>query len=374
MIVDRESRDEYSDCQPSTKPKITARMNGLISIPPWLSAPAALILGLAAGLLLLALLKNRLVRVFPSLGGVSSLLNKVRTPVLAFLPVFFLRIILPALRLPAAAEEIVGPLLNAWLVVALAWAAIRGAGLARDVVMSRYRLDEKDNLKARAVYTQIQVLERIVIFGVVVIAIAAILMSFDRVRQLGVSILASAGIVGLVVGLAAQKTIGSVLAGLQIAITQPIRIDDVLIVEGEWGRVEEITLTYVVVAIWDQRRLVVPITYFLEKPFQNWTRRTAQLLGTVLIQTDYTVPVEEVRAELLRILEGTELWDRRVAGLSVVETGERTVQLRALMSAVDSGSAWNLRCLVREELLGYLQKNHPESLPRLRIEGPPTAT
>lgn len=345
-------------------------MNELFSSATWLTAPAALILGLVAGLLLLALLKNRLVRLFPSLGWDSGLLQKLRRPVLVFLPVFFLRLVLPALGLPPSIGEVVEPLVNIWLILALSFGAVRGAGLAREVVMTRYQLEAKDNLKARAVYTQLRVIERIVVFTVVVIAIAAILMSFGRVRQFGVSILASAGIIGLVVGLAAQKTIGSVLAGLQIAITQPIRIDDVLIVEGEWGRVEEITLTYVVVAIWDQRRLVVPITYFLEKPFQNWTRRTAEMMGTVIIHADYTVPVEEIRKELLRILEGAELWDRRVGGLVVVETGERTVQLRALMSAADSSAAWNLRCLVREKLLEYFQKNHPESLPRFRIEGP----
>ncbi len=344
-------------------------MNDIFSSANWLTAPAALVLGLAAALLLLFLLKKRLLGRFEALRLFPDLLKKIRTPVLAFLPVFFLRLILPALKLPPAAGEIVEPLLNIWLILVLAFGAVRGTGLVREAVLSRYRLDEKDNLKARAVYTQIRVIERIVVFVVIVIAVAAILMSFDRVRQLGVSILASAGVIGLVVGLAAQKTIGSVLAGLQIAITQPIRIDDVLIVEGEWGKVEEITLTYVVVAIWDQRRLVVPITYFLEKPFQNWTRRTSQLLGTVILHADYTVPVEKVRSELLRILEGNELWDRRAAGLQVVETGERTVQLRALMSAADSSSAWELRCLVREKLLGYLQEHYSKSLPRLRREG-----
>jgi small-conductance mechanosensitive channel len=345
-------------------------MNDIFSSANWLTVPAALILGPAAALLLLFLLKKRLLRRFEALRLFPDLLKKIRTPVLAFLPVFFLRLMLPALKLPPAAGEIVEPLLNIWLILALAFGAVRGTGLVREAVLSRYRLDEKDNLKARAVYTQIRVIERIVIFAVIVIAIAAVLMSFDRVRQLGVSILASAGVIGLVVGLAAQKTIGSVLAGLQIAITQPIRIDDVLIVEGEWGKVEEITLTYVVVAIWDQRRLVVPITYFLEKPFQNWTRRTSEILGTVFIHTDYTVPVEAIRRELIRILEATELWDRRVAGLVVTEAGERTVLLRGLMSAPDSGTAWDLRCLVREKLLEYFQKNYPDSLPRYRVELP----
>ena len=356
---------------PSTvQERMFTLMNSLFSSTAWLTGPAAVVVGLAAALILITVLKRWLPRRFDLLKEVPALIAGIRAPVLFFLPVFFLRLVLPAMRLPKAAEEVISPLMNIWLIAALAFAAIRAAALVRMAVMSRYQLDVKDNLKARQIYTQIRVIERIVIFVVIVVAIAAILMSFDRMRQLGVSILASAGIIGLVVGLAAQKTIGSVLAGLQIAITQPIRIDDVLVVEGEWGKVEEITLTYVVVAIWDQRRLVVPITYFLERPFQNWTRKTAELLGTVFIYTDYTVPVEEIRVALRRILEGTKLWDRRVCVLSVTETGEKTVQLRALVSAPDSGMAWDLRCLVREKLLEYFQKNHPESLPRVRVELP----
>ena len=201
-----------------------------------------------------------------------------------------------------------------------------------------------------------------------ILALAAILMTFDKVRQLGASILASAGIAGIIVGLAAQRSIATLLAGIQIALTQPIRIDDVVIVENEWGRIEEITLTYVVVRIWDLRRLIVPITYFIEKPFQNWTRISADLLGTVFLYTDYTVPIQAVREELRRILEGSEKWDRRVCVLQVTDTTERTVQLRALVSAADSSKAWDLRCEVREKLVDFLQKNYPHALPRVRAE------
>jgi small-conductance mechanosensitive channel len=185
---------------------------------------------------------------------------------------------------------------------------------------------------------------------------------------LGTAILASAGIVGLVIGFATQKTVSTVLAGLQIAITQPIRVDDVVIVESEWGRIEEITLTYVVVRLWDLRRLVVPIPYFIEKPFQNWTRVSADLLGTVFIYADYTLPVQRIREELHSILRASDLWDGRVWGLQVTGKTERAVELRALMSAPDASSAWDLRCKVREELLEFIQKNYPESLPRLRAE------
>jgi small-conductance mechanosensitive channel len=207
-----------------------------------------------------------------------------------------------------------------------------------------------------------------VIVVVGLLTLAAILMTFEKVRYLGTSILASAGIAGLIVGFAAQRSIATLLAGIQIAITQPIRIDDVVIVENEWGRIEEITLTYVVVRIWDLRRLILPITYFLEKPFQNWTRVSADILGTIFLYVDYTVPVEAVRAEFRRILEKSGKWDGRVSVLQVTNTTERTVELRALVSATDSSSAWELRCHVREKLIEFLQKNYPHALPRLRAE------
>lgn len=235
-----------------------------------------------------------------------------------------------------------------------------------EYVIGRFNIDEKDNLRARKVRTQLNVLKRIVIIVVSILALGMMLMTFERVRQLGTTILASAGIIGIVVGMAAQRTIGTFIAGLQIAFTQPIRIDDVVIVENEWGRIEEITLTYVVVKIWDLRRLVVPITYFIEKPFQNWTRVTADLLGTVYIYVDYTLPVEALRVELQKILKDSQLWDGKVCGLQVTNTSEHTLELRALMSAQDASTAWSLRCHVREKLVEFIQKNYPGSLPKVR--------
>jgi small-conductance mechanosensitive channel len=237
-----------------------------------------------------------------------------------------------------------------------------------DLILNQYDIDLKDNLEARRIHTQIQILKKVVIVVVGVLALAAALMTFEKVRQLGTTLLASAGIVGIIVGLAAQKSISTLFAGIQMAITQPIRIDDVVIVENEWGRIEEITLTYVVVRIWDLRRLIVPITYFLEKPFQNWTRISADLLGTVFLYVDYTVPVEAVRAEMKRIVESSPLWDKRVCALQVTNATERTVELRALMSAADSSSAWELRCDVREKLIGFIRQNYPDGLPKVRAE------
>ncbi len=193
-------------------------------------------------------------------------------------------------------------------------------------------------------------------------------MNFENFRHIGTSLLASAGVAGLIIGFAAQRTIANVLAGFQIALSQPIRIDDVVIVENEWGRIEEITLTYVVVAIWDMRRLVLPISYFIEQPFQNWTRTSADILGTVFLYVDYTIPINEIRKELGRILQQSEYWDGKVWRLHTTEAKEQTVEIRALMSAPDSGAAWELRCEVREKLIEFVQKNYPDGLPKFRTE------
>jgi small-conductance mechanosensitive channel len=234
------------------------------------------------------------------------------------------------------------------------------------LVLSRYSLNVADNREARGVYTQVMVLKKIAVGVIAVFAIASMLMVFQSVRQLGTAMIASAGVAGIVIGFAAQKSLGTLLAGFQIAMTQPIRIDDVVIVEGEWGRIEEITLTYVVVCIWDLRRLVVPITYFIEKPFQNWTRTSAEILGSVFLQVDYGVPVDAVRQELTRILESSSNWDRKVNVLQVTDAKERTLELRALASSSDASKSWDLRCEMREKLVAFIQKNYPGSLPRLR--------
>jgi small-conductance mechanosensitive channel len=236
------------------------------------------------------------------------------------------------------------------------------------LVLARYRIDVSDNLQARAVYTQVTVLKKVTVAVIVVFTAASMLMVFDSVRQFGTSILASAGIAGVIVGFAAQRSIATLVAGFQIAMTQPIRIDDVVIVEGEWGRIEDITLTYVIVRIWDLRRLVVPITYFIEQPFQNWTRTSSSLLATVYLYTDYGVPLEPLRAELTRILEASTRWDRKVNVLQVTDAKERTIELRALASAADASLAWDLRCEVREKLIDFLQVHYPASLPRVRAE------
>jgi small-conductance mechanosensitive channel len=328
---------------------------------------AAVVVGLVIALVLIRLFRRWHEKKTFSIRGISPELELLKGPLLALIPAILLTAVIRSLGLPERPVDIIRHLLSLWIIGAIAWLAVRIVAMIRKLILSHFQIESKDNLRARQVQTQLVVMERILIFIIVALAVAAMLMTFHGVRQVGVSILASAGVIGIIIGFAAQKSLGNVIAGLQIAITQPIRLDDVVIVEGEWGRIEEITLTYVVVAIWDQRRLVVPITYFVEKPFQNWTRISAQLLGTVYIYADYSVPVQLVREELHRILEASNLWDRRVWGLVVTNATERTVEMRALMSTADSSSAWNLRCLVREKLLEFLQSNFPECLPRVRL-------
>lgn len=262
---------------------------------------------------------------------------------------------------------VAGKALSILFIVLVSWIMIRFIQLVKFMVLRQYNINERDNLKARKVYTQFKIIERVLITITVIIAISLILMSFSAIREIGVSLIASAGVTGIIIGLAAQKIIGGVLAGIQIAITQPIRLDDVVIVENEWGRIEEINLTYVVVKIWDERRLVLPSTYFIERPFQNWTRNDSRILGTVYIYTDYTIDFDEIRKETTRLLEATTLWDGRVNVLQVTNTTEKTVETRLLISAVDSPTAWDLRVYLRENILKFIQEKYPESLPVSRI-------
>jgi small-conductance mechanosensitive channel len=285
---------------------------------------------------------------------------------LALILILMIHLIMPLIQFPQALLSVTHQLMSILLILSIAFLLIRLTHVMEAFISDKYDMNAPDNLRARAIQTQIKILKRIIYAIVVLLAFATILMTFSRVRQIGTSILASAGIVGIIVGFAAQRSIATLLAGIQIAITQPIRLDDVVVIEDEWGRIEEITLTYVVVRIWDQRRLILPITYFLEKPFQNWTRQSAEILGTVFLYVDYTVPVSIIREELQRILTQTDLWDQRVCALQVTNTTDRTVELRALMSAADSSKAWELRCLVRERLIDFLQKKYPNSLPKVR--------
>jgi small-conductance mechanosensitive channel len=282
------------------------------------------------------------------------------------LPLLALILGAPALSMSPALAEVVRNATSLLLIGVVAFILCQVVDTAATFVLRPYQLDVADNLQARGIHTQVMVLKKVALTIIGVFTLASMLMVFESVRQFGASILASAGIAGLVVGLAAQRSIATLLAGFQIAMTQPIRVDDVVIVEGEWGRIEDITLTYVVVKIWDQRRLIVPMTHFLERPFQNWTRTSSEMLGTVVLYLDYSIPVRALRDELTRILQASTRWDRRVNVLQVTDTREHTVEVRALVSAADASQAWDLRCEVREQLVAFVQRNYHDSLPRIR--------
>ena len=327
---------------------------------------AALLTGLLLYLVLFSLLKRLAGQDDIPLN--TTLVGSMRPPARLLLPLFALMLVAPSLSLPAELLAVAQHIFSLCLIGLITWLVINATLASRDIVISRYDIDAKESYKARAVYTQLTIIVKVILVIVIVIALAAMLMTFAKIRAIGVSILASAGIMGIIVGFAAQRSLSTLLAGLQIAITQPIRINDVVIVEGEWGTIEDITLTYVVVKIWDLRRLIVPVTYFLEKTFQNWTRSTTDLLGTVFFYVDYTAPVPQIREKLHEFLQQSPLWDREVWGLQVTNAGEHVLELRALMSAADAPTAFDLRCEVREKLVAFLKETYPESLPRVRAD------
>jgi small-conductance mechanosensitive channel len=264
-----------------------------------------------------------------------------------------------------------GPALHTLLLGIIAaggWLAVALLNVLTDTALRRLRLDGKDPLVARRIRTRVRVAHRVTLAVVSTVAVGIMLVTFEQVRTVGVSLLASAGLVGIVAALAAQSMLSNFFAGLQVAFGDALRLDDVVVVEGEWGWIEEITLRYVVVKIWDERRLILPTSYFTTTPFENWTKWERQLLGTVELDVDWSVPFEELRDELRRILADTPLWDGRECSLQVIDATGTAVRVRALVSACDSSAQWQLRCLVRERLVSWLQRTHPHALPRLRAE------
>jgi len=254
-----------------------------------------------------------------------------------------------------------------FVTLGISWFLIEGLRIIKFFFLKKFDLSQEDNLNSRKVYTQINILEKVIIFIIILFAIGIILLSFENIRKIGIGLFASAGVAGIIIGLSAQKVVGALLAGIKIAITQPYRIDDAVLVENEWGWIEEINLTYVVVRLWDKRRLVLPTIYFLEKPFQNWTRTSAEIIGSVYIYTDYTISFDAMREELTRLLSKTTLWDKNVNVLQVTNAKETTVESRILVSAKNSPTAWDLRVYIREGMIEFIQKNYPESLPKTRV-------
>lgn len=261
------------------------------------------------------------------------------------------------------------------MVLALGWFAVGSVYVIEGVFIRRYDITVEDNARARQVQTQMMIFRRAVIGFILLLTLGTMLWTFhdERIWKAGTGLLASAGIASLILATAAKSTASNFLAGLQIALTSPIRIDDVVVVQGEWGRIEEINSAFVVINIWDQRRLIVPLSYFIENSFANWTRRSAQILGTAFLYVDYTVPVEAMRAQLLKIAESTPLWDKRVCVLQVTDLKEHTMEIRCLVSSRNSSESFDLRCLVREQMIAFLRDNYPEAFPRVRFSSLPGA-
>ncbi|MDQ2625836.1 MAG: mechanosensitive ion channel family protein [Actinomycetota bacterium] len=344
-----------------------------------LAATTAWLAGAVAGAWVLGwVLYWLLQRVSRRSGLVNDFAALTRMPVRVILMVIAARIAFEA-TVPAStpAGGWIDQLFRILMIAAMTWLLAALTLLAERRAIARFvgggvQVSDADRLQRR-VKTQITTLRRLAIAVVVVLGTAAALMTFPSFTQIGTTMFASAGILSVVAGLAAQTSLGSVFAGMQISFSDAVRVGDVVVLEGEWGRIEEITLTYVVVQIWDERRMILPTTYFTKTPFENWTRRTTELLGTVQLDVDFTAPVDAMRAELDRLLSASDLWDGRSSGLVVTDAVDGYLRVRITVSAADSGALFTLRCAVREGMVEWLQRNHPTALPRWRVDQPPAS-
>lgn len=341
-------------------------------LPPalviWLPVLGSMLVGVALAIAVFRLGERVLRRATREAPVAASVAASIRAPAEWSLPALFVNLVLQGAPDDAVGLSSVQRLMALLLIACLTWlvsSAIRGT--AQGVIKSN-PTSAADNLQARRVQTQTRVLSRILQGLVLLIGMAMMLMTFPAARQIGASLLASAGVVGIVAGFAARPVLGNLIAGLQIGLSQPIRLDDVVVVENEWGVIEKITGTYVVVRIWDQRRLIVPLHWWIEKPFQNWTRNSAELIGTVFLWVDYRMPLAPLRAELQRICEASVHWDRRMAMIQVTEASPHAMQLRCLVTSASASPCWDLRCEVREGLLDFMQREYPDHLPRQRAE------
>jgi small-conductance mechanosensitive channel len=298
----------------------------------------------------------------------KTLLSRGQGPASVILVIVVSGAALAGAHFPWDVTAAIGRALLVAFVLALGWVTAIALDIGVEIYLRRYSTDVDDNLLARKHVTQMRILQRVVKTILVILTVAIALMTIDSVRQYGVSLFASAGAAGIILGLAARPVLSNLLAGIQIAMTQPIRVQDQVIVEGEFGTIETITSTYVVVRLWDLRRMIMPLTYFIEKPFQNWTYETTDLLGSVILHVDYTVPVDRLRGKLEEIVHDSQLWDGKVVALQVTDTPGNMVELRALVSARNAGQAFDLRCEVREKLIAFLQAEYPQALPRHRAE------
>lgn len=295
-----------------------------------------------------------------------ALLRQTKGPARLTLTIIAMTAAIAAPPLPHRYEAVAGHVLLIGFLLCMVWVARTALDIWLSMHLRKYRTDVADNLAARKHVTQSRILQRVADTLLLVLGIGAVVMTFESVRQVGISILASAGAAGIVLGFALQPIMRNLFAGIQLAITQPIRIDDAVIVHGEWGNIEEITSTYVVIRIWDKRRLIVPLTYFIEEPFENWTREDATLIGTVMVYLDYAVRVDDIRESVAAFLEENPLWDHDVFAVQVTDFREFVMEVRILATASSSSRAFDLRCEIREHLASFLQQTYPEVLPRVR--------
>jgi small-conductance mechanosensitive channel len=337
--------------------------------PDWLVAAVALVGIAIVTALLLGLIRKLVRRILPSDRTLTHTVLTHAGGLAQFaLTVLVAGLVTPALPLDRGTNQIIERVLFAAFIILMGWIAIVASDLAINRYMAKFHSDTTDNLLARKAITQMRLLKRTVDVVIGTITIGFALMTFDAVRQFGVSLFASAGIAGIAVGFAAKPLLENLVAGVQLAITQPFRIDDVVIVNGEWGWIEEINSTYVVIRCWDWRRLIVPISYMMTNPFQNWTRQSSQLIGTVMLNLDYLADVGLIRNKVSEITKASKLWDGNVINVAVTDVNEFTMQLRILATASDSGKNFDLRCEIREKVLAWLREEYPEALPRRRQE------
>jgi small-conductance mechanosensitive channel len=344
-----------------------ARMIDLSQFSPTVATGIAASVGIVIALVAYrigGLLLKRATRRMPV---IHAMVLALHSPARWVMPLIALQLVWQAAPDSTRYIESIRHLNGLLLIAGLTWLAISAINGITDGVIARHPADVDDNLHARRIQTQARVLSRTATLTVLVAGLAIMLMTFPGARQVGASLLASAGVVGLVAGIAAKPVFSNLIAGLQIALAQPIRIDDVLIVEGEWGRVEEITGSYVVLKIWDDRRLIIPLQWFIENPFQNWTRTGSQLLGSVFLSVDFGMPIAPLRTELERLVPTLPEWDGRFFNLQVTDATERTMQLRILVTAASSSKAFDLRCKVREAMIDFMQREYPAYLPTLRV-------
>ena len=345
----------------------------------WAPAPvaSAIVLLLAAllGVLVHRASTNVLLRLPGNRGAaLRTFVRQMHEPLKLFFVIAFVVTALPVSGFGYETSSVIGQVLLVVFILLAGYAASSAVGILSTTYLSSVSIDTEDNLLARKHTTQVRILRRAADILIVLVTVGSALMTFGPVREYGVSLFASAGAASVVVGLAARPLLTNLIAGVQIAVTQPIRMEDAVIVEGEWGWIKEITATYVVVRLWDWRRMILPISYFLEKPFQNWTHSSASLIGTVFLCVDYRTEVAPLRKKLAEFAQASSLWDGKVASMQVSDATEHSMQLRMLVSARNAPQCWDLRCEIREKMIDHLQRAMPDNLPRTRIEVPREAS